>query len=181
MATKIVTGKLRLSYAHLFTPESDQNGGEPVYSVKLLIPKSDKATYQKLMEAIREAREAFCAKNGANALPPKPAHTIHDGDQMKDDGSERAPEEKGCWVMNVKSKYKPVIVDINKQEILDPAEVYSGCYARVCINAYGYSRSGKRGVSFRLMSVQKLADGEPLGGTMGSANDFDDEYDDLMG
>lgn len=37
IATKVLTGEVRLSYANLTTPRAPQQGGEPKYSVTLLI------------------------------------------------------------------------------------------------------------------------------------------------
>ena len=80
--TKVVTGKVRFSYCNIFEPREPQGGGEAKYSVTLLIPKSDTATLNKIKLAIAEAREAFCARNGANALPARPNHTLHDGEAL---------------------------------------------------------------------------------------------------
>ena len=178
MSTKVVTGKVRFSYCHIFEPQEPQGGGDPKYSVTLLIPKSDTTTLGKIKAAIAEARENYCARNGANSLPPKPNHTLHDGDGMRDNGEEFGPECKGRYVITVSSKQKPVIVDGFRNPITDPGEVYSGCYGRAAINFYGYNRNGKKGISAGLLSIQKLHDGEPLGGNMGSADDFDDDYRD---
>lgn len=175
MATKVVTGKIRFSFVHVFEPQAPQGGGEAKYSVTLLIPKSDTATIAKIKEAMAEARENFCKKNGASALPAKPNHTLHDGDGVRDSGDPYGPECKGCYVITVSSKQKPVIVDNFRNEITDPAEVYSGCYGRAAINFYGYNANGKKGISAGLLSIQKLHDGEPFG-TVGSADDFDDDY-----
>ena len=41
---KVLTGEVRLSYCNLTTPRAAQQGGEPKYSVTLLIPKTDMAT-----------------------------------------------------------------------------------------------------------------------------------------
>lgn len=177
MATKVITGKVRFSYCNIFEPKASPNGGEPKYSVALLIPKSDTATVQKIMAAIKEARDNFCAKNGASALPAQPNHTLHDGDGVRDSGDPYGPECKGCYVITVSSKQKPVIVDAFRNEITDPGEVYSGCYGRASINFYGYNAQGKKGVSAGLLSIQKLSDGEPFG-TVGSADDFNDGYTD---
>ena len=178
MSTKIVTGKVRFSYANIFEAREPQGGGEAKYSITLLIPKSDTVTVGKIKEAMNEARENFCKRNGANALPAKFNHTLHDGDGLRDSGEPYGPECKGCYVITVSSKQKPVIVDSFRNEITDPGELYSGCYGRAAINFYGYSRSGKKGISAGLLSVQKLHDGDALGGARGSANDFDDDYND---
>ena len=178
MSTKVVTGKVRFSFCHLFEPQEPQGGGDPKYSVTLLIPKADSATLDKIKAAMAEAREAFCKKNGAKALPAKPVHTLHDGDGIRDNGDHYGPECAGCYVITVSSKQKPVIVDNMREAITDPAEVYSGCYGRASINFFGYSSNGKKGISAGLLSIQKLHDGEPFG-TVGSADDFDDDFSDL--
>ena len=175
MATKVVTGKVRFSFVHVFEPQEPQGGGDAKYSVTLLIPKSDTVTLGKIKEAMAEARENFCKRNGASALPAKPNHTLHDGDGVRDSGDPYGPECKGCWVITVGSKQKPIIVDSFRNDITDPAEVYSGCYGRAAINFYGYNANGKKGISAGLLSVQKLHDGEPFG-IVGSADDFDDDY-----
>lgn len=177
MSTKIVTGKVRLSYVSIFEPKAPAEGGDPKYSVTLLIPKSDTATLAKIKEAMNEARDNFCQKNGASALPAKPITPLHDGDGNKPStGEPYGPECKGCYVIAVSSKQKPVIVDAFRNEITDSTEVYSGCYGRASINFYGYSNK-KKGIGAGLLSIQKLSDGEPFG-TVGSANDFDDDYRD---
>ena len=181
MATKVITGKVRFSFVNIFEPKEDNNGGNPKYSVTLLIPKSDTATLTKIKEAMAEARENFCKRNGATALPQKPNHTLHDGDGVRDSGDPYGPECKGCYVITVSSKQKPVIVDSFRNPITDPGEVYSGCYGRAAINFYGYNANGKKGISAGLLSIQKLHDGDPFG-TVGSAEDFADDFeDDLLG
>ena len=177
MSTKVVTGKVRFSFCHIFEPQEPQGGGDPKYSVTLLIPKSDAVTLEKIKAAMAEARENFCKRNGANALPLKPVHTLKDGDGTRDNGDPFGPECRGCWVITVSSKQKPVIVDNFRNPITDSSEVYSGCYGRAAINFFGYNTSGKKGISAGLLSIQKLSDGEPFG-TVGSANDFDDGYED---
>ena len=177
MATKVVTGKVRFSFCNIWEPKAPTGGGEPKYSVTLLIPKSDTDTLNKIKQAMAEARESFCARNGANSLPQKPVHTLHDGDGVRDSGDPYGEECKGCYVITVSSKQKPVIVDAFRNEITNQTEVYSGCYGRAAINFFGYNSNGKKGISAGLLSIQKLSDGEPFG-TVGSANDFDDGFQD---
>lgn len=176
-STKVVTGKVRFSFCNIFEPKAPNGGGDPKYSVTLLIPKSDTATVGKIRAAQAEARENFCKRNGTSALPQKPNQTMHDGDGVRDSGDPYGPECKGMYVITVSSKQKPVIVDAFRNEITDPSEVYSGCYGRASINFYGYSSNGKKGISAGLLSIQKLHDGEPFG-TVGSASDFDDGWTD---
>ena len=197
MATKIVTGKVRLSYVNIFEPQTPQGGGEPKYSCTLLIPKSDTVTVGKIKAAIAEARENFCKRNGANSLPAVPMSPLHDGDGVKpNSGEPYGPECKGCWVLSTSARkdQKPVVADEFGKEIsgpnticANPGAVYSGCYGRASINFYGYSNV-RKGIGCGLLGIKKLHDGEPFG-TMGSVSDFDDgwvdteagEVDDFMG
>lgn len=175
MSTKVVTGKVRFSFCYLFEKQDPLGGGEAKYSITLLIPKSDTATVGKIKAAMAEAREIYCKRNGANALPLKPNHTLRDGDGTKDNGENFGPECAGCYVIKVKSKQQPVVVDNMGNQITDPAEVYGGCYGRASINFYGYNTAGQKGISASLLAVQKLHDGDPFG-TVGSADDFNDGY-----
>jgi hypothetical protein len=170
-ATKVVTGKVRLSYAHLFEPFSNNDGQPAKYSTTLLIPKTDKATIAKLEAAQQAALENGKTKTFGGSIPKNWVNTIHDGDEEAD--LKKNPEYEGHMYMAVSSKTKPGVVDQNVQPILDSTEVYSGCYARVSINCYPFNKSGNKGVSFGLNHVQKLADGEFLGGRSKADDDFD--------
>lgn len=175
--TQITTGKVRFSYVHAFEPHADQNGNEK-YSVTLLIPKRDKQTLAKISKAIENAKKNFREKNPGKKLPSNLATTLHDGDGEKTYGGEYGPECKGCMVMTVSSKNKPVIVYADKMPMTEESELYSGCYGRAVINFYVYNNSGSVGVSAGLNGIMKLEDGEPLAGTIITDSDWDDDFDD---
>ena len=80
--------------------------------------------------------------------------------------------------MNANSTTAPQIVDTSVQPIIDRSEVYSGCYARVSINFYAFNSNGNRGIACGLGNIQKLADGEALGGKTTAAEDFASDTDD---
>jgi len=181
--TKVVTGKVRLSYCNLFQPRAVEDGQEPKYSCTILIPKSDKVTIQKIKAAIEAAKQAGISSVFGGKLPPNLKTPIHDGDGEKPNGGEYGEECKGHYVINASSKQKPGIVDKNLNEIIDSTEVYSGCYARVSINFYAFNKSGNKGIACGLNNVQKLADGDYLGGRSRPEDDFDpvdDDEDDGM-
>lgn len=180
MATKITTGKIRFSYVTLAQPKASEEGATPKYSVVLLIPKSDTATLQKIKKAIAEAADAFRARNGQTSLPSNPMSPLHDGDGQKPNGGDYGDECKGCWVMNASSTIKPLMLDEFRNDITDPNEIYSGCYGKAVINFYGYNNR-RKGIGCGLLGVQKLHDGDPLGGVMATADDFEDDGDDLLG
>jgi hypothetical protein len=178
MSTKVITGKTRFSYEHLLKAQEGINGGEPKYSVSILIPKDDKKTLDKIKKAIEEAKKDGVARFGAKFVKSSNFKTpLRDGDADKSDD----PAYENCYFLNVSSKTKPGVVDKNLNPIIDPSEIYSGCYGRASIVAFPYSVNGSNGISFALQNVQKLEDGEPLGGKSRPEDDFeavDDDFDD---
>jgi hypothetical protein len=178
-STKLVTGKCRLSYAHLFEAVAMEDGGEKFFSCALLIPKSDKATIKKVNDVVNIAKEQGKTSKWGGKIPANLKLPLRDGD------AERPDDEvyKGCYFINVKCKQKPGLVDKDLQAILDPADLYSGCYVRAAINAYPFNKKGNIGIAFGLNNIQKLADGEALGGRSRAEDDFEvvqDEDDDLI-
>lgn len=171
-STNVTTGQVRLSYVHLFQPYANQPGQEPKYSATILIPKSDTATMQRIQAAINAAIEKGVAGVWNGARPPQPKTPIWDGDGVRQNGEPFGEECKGHWVMTASSKQQQAIVDLNMNPIIDQTQVYSGMYARVNINFFPYSNSGNRGIGAGLGPVQKLADGEPLGGRISAEQAF---------
>lgn len=171
--TKVVTGVVRLSYANVWEPASI-NGGTPKYSVSLIIPKDDEKTLTAINAAIDAAIKEGAPKFGGK-IPNRAALKLplRDGDTERDDDA-----YKGSYFVNANSTTAPQIVDRTVQPILDRAEVYSGCYARVSINFYAFNTNGNRGIACGLGNIQKVKDGEPLGGKSSAADDFVTEVND---
>ena len=178
MSTQITTGKVRFSYCNLFTPRAAQEGAKEKYSVTLLIPKSDKATIQKIKTAMEEAKQKYIAANSGKKLPTNLKSTLHDGDGERPNGGEFGEGCKGCYVITVSSNNKPVLVHSDKTPLTDPQELYSGCYGRAIINFYVYDTQGNKGISAGLNGIMKLYDGEPLGGGVVTDSDWDDGWED---
>ena len=172
-STKVVTGRVRLSYANIWEPVSI-NGGTPKYSVSLIIPKNDIKTIEAINAAVDAAINEGAAKFGGK-VPNKAALKLplRDGDVERDDEA-----YKGCYFVNANSTTPPQIVDRTVQTILDRNEVYSGCYARVSINFYAFNSNGNRGIACGLGNIQKVDDGVPLGGRSSAADDFATDLDD---
>lgn len=171
----VVTGKVRLSYVHVFSPYANPNGGEAKYSTTILIPKSDIATKQRIDAAIQGAIEAGVASRWNGVRPPQVAIPIHDGDGVRpSDGMPFGEECKGHWVVTASSKQAPQVVDMQLNPVIDQTQIYSGVYARVSIQFFAYANSGKKGIGCGLGNIQKLEDGEPLGNRTNAADDFGD-------
>lgn len=174
--TKVITGTgTRLSYFHGWEPVSI-NGGAKKYSVSVLIPKTDTETVSAINAAIDAAIEEGVAKVGGKK-PNKAAIKLplRDGDVERDDEA-----YKGYWFINANSTTAPQIVDRQVKPILDRSEVYSGCYARVSLNFFAFNSNGNKGIACGLGNIQKVRDGEPLGGKSTAADDFatlaDDDF-----
>lgn len=171
MSNTLVTGEVRFSYINIFEPKQSKFGGDPKYSMVILIPKTDIATKQAIDKAIQEtinenAQKTFGGSTVGLHLP------VHDGDGVMPDKGTPYPDEcKGHWVLNCSSKMKPEVVDENLQPVMSQSQVYSGCYGRVSLRFFAYNQ-GKRGVSAGLGNVQKLRDGDPLSGGTTAAQDF---------
>lgn len=174
--SNLVTGKVRFSYANVFEPRASQNGGDPKYSITLLIPKSDNDTYQRIIAEINKTLQENVADTFKGVMPANPRMPIYDGDGLRESGEAFGPECKGCWVISAKSNTAPEIVDANCQPILSKNEFYSGCYGRASIRFYAYNQNGNKGIGCGLGNVQKLEDGQPLDGRTSAAEDFGTPY-----
>lgn len=182
--TKCTTGpKTRCSYLNVNAPKAfgDQ---KPKYSASLIIPKSDTLTMARIDAAMRAAYdEGLSVLKGKSKTAPSFEEVtrdgpIHDGDK-KQDGD---PAYRNAWYLNAKNDRRPGVVDVNKNEILDPSELYSGIYAKAAIGFFCYNKNGNRGIGVSLDYLMKVADGEPLGTTISVDEAFneDDEDDDFM-
>lgn len=170
--TKVVTGKVRFSYANVWTPKSI-NGGDAKYSVSLIIPKTDKETIANINAAIEVAKKEGLSKFGGK-IPANLKLPLRDGDIDRADDENYA----NCYFVNANSTTAPGIVDRNRKPIMDSTEVYSGCYGRASIVFYAFNSNGNRGIACGLQNLQKLSDGEPLGGRSRAEDDFDAFEDD---
>ena len=171
--TKVVTGVVRLSYANVWEPKSI-NGGAEKFSVSLIIPKADAKTLGAIQKAIDAAIEEGRGKFGGK-IPSKAALKLplRDGDIDRPDDEAYA----NCYFVNANSSSAPEIVDMSLNPVLNRSEVYSGVYARVSINFYAFNSNGNRGIACGLGNIQKVRDGEPLGGKASAADDFVSDYD----
>lgn len=161
----------RFSFLHCWEPDS-VNGSEPKYSVSAIIPKSDTKTINAIKAAIEQAKKDSVSKWGGK-VPANLKLPLRDGDIDRPDDEAYA----GCYFFNANSRQAPQVVDAKVQPILDQNEVYSGCYGKISVTFYGYNSNGNRGIAAGLGNIQKLKDGESLGGRSNAADDFQTEED----
>ena len=176
--TKVITGvNTRWSYVNAWEPKSI-NGGAPKYSVSLIIPKSDTKTLEKIRAAIQAAYEEGQGKLKGNGKSVPPLSVLKT--PLRDGDAERLDDEAyaGSYFVNANSGTAPGIVDADRNPILDRSEVYSGVYGRASINFYAFNSNGNKGIACGLNNLQKIRDGEPLGGKSRAEDDFATEEDD---
>ena len=174
---KVITGPdTRWSYANVWEAKS-VNGGTPKFSVSLIIPKSDTKTVAKIKAAIEAAYQEGQAKLKGNgrSVPPLAAikNPLRDGDVERPDD----PAYANAYFVNANSATAPGIVDADRNPVLTRSEVYSGVYGRASITFYAFNSSGNRGIACGLNNLQKIRDGEPLGGKASAESDFDTDDD----
>ena len=177
---KVITGPdTRWSYANVWEPKAI-NGGTPKYSVSLIIPKSDTVTIKKIEAAIEAAYKEGEAKlkgNGRSVPALSVLKTpLRDGDAERPDDEAYA----NAYFVNANSATAPGIVDADRQPILDRSEVYSGVYGWASINFYAFNSNGNKGIACGLNNLQKIRDGEPLGGKSRAEDDFADGDEDFL-
>ena len=168
----VTTGEVRLSYVHLFKPYAYQPGQEEKYQVTVLVPKADTETMGRIQAAIEAAKQRGISDKWNGQCPPIIPVPVYDGDGTRpSDGMPFGQECKGHWVFTASAKadYPPEVVDKMGNPIINQSEVYSGMYGRVNVTFFPYAFGGKKGIGCGLGPVQKLRDGEPLGGSAPTA------------
>ena len=171
--TKVITGpNTRWSYANVWEAKSI-NGGAPKFSVSLIIPKSDTKTVEKIKAAIQAAYEEGESKLKGNGKTVPALSVLKT--PLRDGDLERPDDEAYA-----NSGTAPGIVDADRQPILDHSEVYSGVYGRASINFYAFNSNGNKGLACGLNYLQKMRDGEPLGGKTRAEDDFADDDEDFL-
>ena len=173
--TKVITGvNTRWSYVNAWEPKSI-NGGAPKYSVSLIIPKSDTKTLEKIRAAIQAAYEEGQSKLKGNGRPVPALSALKT--PLRDGDAERPDDEAyaNSYFVNANSGTAPGIVDADRNPILERSEVYSGVYGRASINFYAFNSNGNKGIACGLNNLQKIRDGEPLGGKSRAEDDFAEE------
>jgi hypothetical protein len=175
---KVLTPKFRVSYPNVFKARLNELSSKEEFSLVALFPKN--ADLSALKKAVDQA---MTEKWGEEKKRPKGITTPFrdQGERAKEtDGKETMPAgyEKGAVFLNLKSQRRPGVVDQNLQDIIEETEIYAGAWARATVSAYAWefkSAQGavlKRGVSFGLLNLQKVSDGDPLVGKSSPQDDF---------
>lgn len=168
---RVVTPVGRLSYAHVFEPYAFNEKDTPKYSCEFIFEPGEDLT--ALRKAAHVAAEEFF---GVGKVPKNIRSPFREGSDREQEAYE------GSIFIGARSKDRPgVVVGPNRDECIDKNEVYSGCYARLSVTAYGYDHKGNKGVTFALNHVWKVSDGESFGSRTSAADEFSDYAEDSDG
>jgi len=167
-STKVVTGKVRVSYFKADVGETNKLNGKHEFSTQIIIDKDDAET----VTAIKAACKQAISEKFGDKVPRNLRNPLRDGDtESKQDGSPMGPAYEGKFFMNIKSTKRPGIVDTKGRDVQD-GQIKSGDYVRASLNAFAYSNAGNNGVSLGLNNLLFVESGESLGG--GRSNALDD-------
>lgn len=164
----LMTPKCRIAWPELFVPKGMK--GEPAdkakHQITLLIPKDADISVLKTAAA-EAATEKFGKKTSGLRSPFRKT-------EEKDNLAELA--EDFPYYITARSKDRPGVVGPSGKPVDDPEQVYSGRWAKVSLQVFGYDTAGNKGVSFGLQNVQLLDHDEPLaigGGRVSAEAEFE--------
>lgn len=163
-ATKLANGNFRipaiLSFPHLFKPQAGQNGGEPKYGAAFIVSKDVD------LSELEAAMESAKVDKWGSSVPRKLRMPIHDGSE----NDHYEGYDDTVVYFNARNGRRPYLVDIKKQDIDDPEEIYPGAKVLAVVRPFAYDNETK-GVALSLQGVVKIGDGEQLGGKSSTPDD----------
>lgn len=171
----------RLSFPAIFETKKKMDGETDEYSCVMLFPKgTDLAPLKKLVFDAITAKWGADKKNwpgnlrGIQDWKTHLSTTGKDGWPFRDGDVQDYDGYGGMISVRASSSRRPVVFDRQVQPILDKEEVYAGCYCHASISAFAWhhQKSGNKGVSFSLLGLQKVKDGEPFARSA-NASDFE--------
>lgn len=181
----MITGKVIISYPHLFEASPNPSGALK-FSASFLIDKKDTKTIEEINKAIDKAKAKGKSSIWNNKLPTFRYLPLRDGDAELASGEKTDPIYKGKFFLNASSDNAPGVVGPNGKPLMDQNVLYAGCIVRGDINPFPYKNSGNCGVGWGLNNVMLIGDGDRLDGRVNAEDAFadfvadEDNTDDLM-
>ncbi len=159
--TQVTTPVCRLVYPNLASPRPDDaeiHAGK--YTMMVLIPKEDQATYDALQAAANQA-----AVDKFKRVLPNLRMPVKDGDEKYDKEGNPVDWYAGHWYLNLSSANQPRIIDPFKNKVDEASFIKGGDWCRVRIAFKGYDSAGNKGVGSYVNVVQFIREGDALGGS----------------
>jgi hypothetical protein len=181
-STHYLTPIGRVSFCNVWKPRKDTD----VYDITLILdqPKDmsekDKQRWNKLKELLSETKKEKWPKSSTPVGCPIRTGKGYKTDEFFSDplDIDKYTEYKDKIVIKATSYGRqPEIIGPDKEEIINIADFYSGCYAILSLTAFAYDKNGKKGVSFGVQHIMKVKDGTPFVGNAGKAAEAFGEVD----
>lgn len=153
-----LTGPVRIAFESIMeldTPSATNQN--PKYGASLLFPPMTifdpmyALYYEKCAELFPEAHDAGTGQYLGLHSPFR-----DQGEKAKFSGF-----TPGCVFITATSQYKPPVVDVRGNPVVDRSKVYPGAWAICGVNAYAYGKNPpqpKKGIGFGLQSVMLIGD-----------------------
>jgi hypothetical protein len=159
-SNEITVTNVRLSYVQVFGDGTVGDNGKKSWSLTALV-KKESPQVLAITEAINAAKVKDAAKVGKSGIKSP----LLDGDAKDEDGEYKykGQQNRGHYMLRCANyNRRPTVVDQSVKPIIDPDQLYSGCFGNVRISFYGYNSGTNKGISPGLEAVQKVKDGERL-------------------
>ena len=173
---------LRCQFANQVWEAKSAGGGKPKFGITVLLKKDDKDAMAYLKLLHKDLNECLAEGFPNEATRPRTPlvgdnnSPIKDGDKATTRQGiplkEKYPELVGHYFIRAYSNEFRPPVDRAVQEILNKADLYSGCIVKVNLNAYSFHGDENQGVTLGFNGIQKWADGERLGGGAPAASEM---------
>lgn len=178
MSQQVTTPIFRISYPNLFQARKNDLNGKMEFGCVAVFDKAADLT------GMRTAATAACEEKWGADKAKWPAKVKErfksvfrkNEDKWKEDSNGNKVEADGYPAggvfVNLKTEKQPGVVDAQVKPILEPRDLYAGCYCLAACNVGVYDQGGNPGFSFYLNHIQKVRDGEPLGGATRPEDSF---------
>jgi hypothetical protein len=169
----MITPEMTGSFIKVFEPEPNLSGNL-VYSIQLMLPKTDAKGIAELQSAIDQAIAKGKEKLWKGKVPKFRYQPLRDGDEELESGEKTDPSYKGMLFLNAScnTKRKPQVVGPNGKPLMDQESLYSGCIVRADVRAFPYSNGGNNGVGWWLNNLMLVRDGKRLDGQVDAVDAF---------
>lgn len=163
------------SFVTLDKPRAMPGSENPVpkYSITVVFDPAAQKTeeFKNLQRAVMAAAVAKFGEKGPDLLR---AGKLKSPFRRDPDDIKKYGYPEGSVYINARSDTQPQVINASKEEVTDLVNgIFSGCFGRISVQAFGYDKSVNKGVSFGLGNVQKVREGPRLDGRRKAEDEFD--------
>ena len=148
MGTQVRLENVRIMWPSILKPQASKKfpNNPPSYSMVLILESPQHK--KQVADALEGVKQVVEVNGQVFTLPPSYVGRDNGNIELR----VSAPEDK-----------RPIVVDENANDVLQPGKIYAGCYCNVVVDVFSSTSYGNK-ISVGLLGVQFAADGEPLDG-----------------